>query len=154
VTHYFLDSSAVVKRYVNEAGSLWIRNLFSGSAIHTILIAQITPVEVYSGVIWRVREGTVDPSVVDELRRAFLIQLRPQYNLVSFTQQVIGQAQDLLEKHPLRAYDAVQLASAMTTNTLLVTNDVAPLVFVSADRRLAQAAVAEGLLTEDLGLHN
>lgn len=153
MTHYFLDSSAVVKRYVNETGSPWIRSLFIRSRGHTILIAQITPVEAYSAVMRRVREGTVNLSITEDLRRTFLIQIKRQYRQVSLTQQVVSQAQDLIEKYPLRAYDAVQLASATTANERLVVEDVAPLVFVSADQRLVQAAAAEGLAVEDPGAY-
>jgi len=153
VTHYFLDSSAVVKRYVDETGSWWIRGLFTGSLGHTLLIAQITPVEAYSGVLRRAREGTVDISVAQGLRRSFSIQIKRQYSLIALTQQVINQAQDLLEKYPLRAYDAVQLASANTANERLVMSNVPPLIFVSADERLTQAANTEGLTVEDPNLH-
>lgn len=154
MTHYFLDSSAVVKRYVDEPGSLWIRSLFTSSLDHMILIAQITPVEASSAVIRRVREGTVDRLVVQELKQAFLIQLKRQYRLVSLTPQIISQAQDLLEKYPLRAYDAVQLASATTANDRLVAGEIAPLVFVSADKRLLQTATAEGLVIEGPGVQD
>ncbi|HYO88439.1 MAG TPA: type II toxin-antitoxin system VapC family toxin [Candidatus Limnocylindrales bacterium] len=153
MTHYFLDSSALIKRYQDEIGSLWIRGLFNDPVGHTILIAQITPVEFYSGMMRLVREGTLDLLAASRLRRALAIQLRRQYRLVSLTPPVISQAQDLLEKHPLRAYDAVQLASANTANKRLLASGAAPLIFVSADKRLAQAAVAEGLLTEDPGAH-
>ena len=43
VTAYYLDASAVVKRYADELGSTWIRHLTHASqAQHTILLAEIT----------------------------------------------------------------------------------------------------------------
>ncbi len=56
----------------------------------------------------------------------------------------------LLLVHPLRAYDAVQLASAMLAQFRLET---ASLVFLTADDRLLTAAAAEGLLTDNHNLH-
>jgi predicted nucleic acid-binding protein len=60
---------------------------------------------------------------------------------------------DSLERHPLRAYDALQLASALESDTRLVGAGLAPLVFVTADTRLLAAASAEGLAIEDPNAH-
>ena len=43
---YFLDSSAIVKRYVSEPGHAWIANLCDPSQNHDVQIAQIALVEV------------------------------------------------------------------------------------------------------------
>jgi predicted nucleic acid-binding protein len=42
VTDYFLDASAVVKRYADEAGSAWVRQITDPQAQNTILLAEIT----------------------------------------------------------------------------------------------------------------
>ena len=42
---YFLDSSALVKRYVTETGSDWIRALTDPPARNPLIIARITWVE-------------------------------------------------------------------------------------------------------------
>lgn len=65
------------------------------------------------------------------------------------TTAVIERAKSLLELYPLRAYDAVHLASALLANDTLVTSGLPVLVFVSADHRLLIAAQAEGLATEN-----
>lgn len=66
---------------------------------------------------------------------------------------VIDQANRLLEKYPLRAYDAVHLAAAVVSNHALLANGLAPLVFVSADDRLNRAASAEGLVVDNPNAH-
>jgi len=53
----------------------------------------------------------------------------------------------------LRAYDAVQLASALIANQALTLRQLPPLTFVSADDRLIKVAMAEGLATENPNLH-
>ena len=73
--------------------------------------------------------------------------------MIGLTPQVVRRAEDLLAVHPLRTYDAVQLASALESNTRLVTAGLSPVIFVSADARLLVAAVAEGLMTEDPYTH-
>jgi uncharacterized protein len=56
VSFYFLDSSALVKRYVTESGSSWIESVVSAEAGNTIFIARITWVEVFSALSRRQRE--------------------------------------------------------------------------------------------------
>jgi hypothetical protein len=42
MTQYFLDSSALIKRYIVEPGTTWIRTLTTRSSGNTVIIAQIT----------------------------------------------------------------------------------------------------------------
>jgi predicted nucleic acid-binding protein len=59
LTVYFFDTSALVKRYVTETGSAWIRSTASPGAGNVIFIAQITPVEVVSALVRRERDGSI-----------------------------------------------------------------------------------------------
>jgi hypothetical protein len=52
---YFLDTSALVKRYVAEKGSTWVNSLLPAGFI----VATITYVEVASAFTRRVRGGTL-----------------------------------------------------------------------------------------------
>ena len=73
---------------------------------------------------------------------------RSSGNTVIIAQVIQIEAEDLLTVHPLRTYDAVQLASALESNIRLVATGLSPLIFVSADIRLLVAAATEGLMTE------
>lgn len=53
----FLDSSALVKRYVSEAGSEWVKSLVVPSAGNVVMIARVTWVEVLSALARRRREA-------------------------------------------------------------------------------------------------
>lgn len=55
-------------------------------------------------------------------------------------------ATDLTQRHPLKAYDALQLAVALHYGQILSGH---PFTFVSADGTLLAAAQAEGLVTEN-----
>lgn len=57
-------------------------------------------------------------------------------------------AADLTQKHPLKAYDAVQLAVALRHSQALAVYNL-PLTFVSGDNTLLNAAQAEGLPTDN-----
>lgn len=59
MTTYYLDASALIKRYVHEAGTEWVRAAVASAAGHTLLTARITMVEVYSALARRRREGSV-----------------------------------------------------------------------------------------------
>ena len=66
---------------------------------------------------------------------------------------VIDLACTLLERHPLRAYDAIHLATALSAQRFLDAQGYSPLTFVSADDRLNRAAAAEGLPIDDPNQH-
>jgi uncharacterized protein len=51
--------------------------------------------------------------------------------------------------HPLRAYDAIQLATAADLHARRRNVNLSRLTFLSADQPLNQAALAEGLLVDD-----
>lgn len=154
MTHYFLDSSALVKRYLPaEQGTRWIRSLITKSTGNRAIIAQITPVEVISGVSRRKREGYISSQHALAVRQLLERHIRDEYITVGLTEGVAVLARDLLERHSLRAYDAVQLASALESSARLVAADLPPLVFVSADKLLLSAAASEGLTVEDPDSH-
>jgi hypothetical protein len=46
VTDFYVDASALVKRYADEAGSLWMRQITDPQAQHRLLLAEITPADV------------------------------------------------------------------------------------------------------------
>ena len=64
---------------------------------------------------------------------------------------MITQACQLLTRHPLRAYDAVQLAAALIANAALLAGALPPLTLLSADARLLHIASVEGLRIENPG---
>ena len=45
MTEYYVDASALVKRYTDEAGSTWIRQMTDPQAQPTVLLAEITLAE-------------------------------------------------------------------------------------------------------------
>ena len=65
MANYFLDSSALVKYYVTEPGSTWVRSLIDGEdpvtgrPLHFMLVAEITRVEVAAGIAVIERIGRI-----------------------------------------------------------------------------------------------
>jgi len=153
MSHYFLDSSALIKRYVVEAGSNWIRSLTIPNARNTIIIAHITQAEVVSGTMRRKRDGTITARTAHVTRLLIDRHASREYRVVGLNAQIIRRAEDLLENHPLRAYDSIQLASALESNMRLVAAGLSAITFVSADTRLLTTAVAEGMTIDDPNAH-
>jgi len=67
---------------------------------------------------------------------------------------VIETAGQLLERHPLRAYDSVQLASALVAGRVLADVALPQPTFLAADDNLLAFAQAEGLLIDNPNLHS
>jgi hypothetical protein len=154
MTTYYLDTSALSKRYVQETGTAWIRTLAAPSANHVLLTARLTMVEMYSALARRRREGTVPAAMCDVAAHAFTSHSASEYEFVELDADVVDLAKDLLWRHPLRAYDAVQLASALIADRALRAAGLPPLVFVSADTRLNAAAKDEELAVDNPNLRS
>jgi hypothetical protein len=153
MTTYYLDTSALIKRYVQETGTVWIQALVAPTVDPTLLTARITMVEVYSALARRRREGSVPAAACTVAAQAFAAHSITEYDFIELDLNLISLTRDLLERHPLRAYDAVQLASALIANRALRVALLPPLVFLSADDSLNVVAAAEGLSVDNPNLH-
>lgn len=69
-----------------------------------------------------------------------------RYAILPVTTADFVTAADLTQRHPLKAYDAVQLVVALRYGSILSGH---PFTFVSGDSALLAAAQAEGLATEN-----
>ena len=150
---FFFDSSALVKRYVWEQGTGWVRSLCAPTAANSLLVSVIMPVEIISAVSRRRREGTVTPRAAQAVRLLLHRHLQREYRVIELAAPILQRAQDLLEQQPLRAYDAIQLASALEANARLLAGGLAPLIFVAADTRLLTIGTLVGLSGEDPTQH-
>jgi len=146
---FYADSSVLVKRHVREAGTDWFAAIADPVTGNTILTVQVSQVEVISALQRRVRDGVLAINDAVRLGSDFQALCVAEYRLIALTAPVITRACLLLMRHPLRAYDAVQLAAALIAQDALAAAGVAGMTFLSADRRLFNAAVAEGLLAAD-----
>jgi predicted nucleic acid-binding protein len=149
VATYFLDSSAVVKRYVAERGSAWIAGLTDPQSGNRILVARIAGVEVIAAIARVARGIGVAHPNVSQVLADFRLDFGTQFRIVPTTKLVLDQAMALAEKHALRGYDAVQLAATLLTNSRRIRRGLKPLVLVSSDLELNAAAIAEGLTVLD-----
>jgi predicted nucleic acid-binding protein len=150
---YFIDSSALVKRYVQETGTPWVRGITRRRPSTVIYIARITTVEVSCSIARRRKGKSLMPPRASSILRRFRQHLDGRYIVAELTVPLLDDAKRLGVKHALRAYDVVQLAVALEVNRFHQAGGAGPVTLVSADRDLNAAAVAEGLLVDDPNLH-
>jgi len=146
---YFLDSSALAKRYVAELGSNWVKSICNPAARNVIACSNLTEVEVSSAFCRRCREGHITTNERNGLIATLHHDCNTEYYLLEVTNTIRNRAIDLLKNYPLRGYDAIQLATALVANQILVSYGLPALTFVCADNRLCNAADSEGLIVEN-----
>ena len=146
---YCCDTSGIVKRYVTETGSAWIKNLTDVTGGNRIYIAAITAAEVASAFTRRVRVGSLSANDAQTGFADFYNDFQNQYRVTDISAQIIDDAVQLALKHGLRGYDSVQLAAALQVRDERLALGATPPILVAADKELIAAAIAEGLLIEN-----
>ena len=149
VNIYFLDSSALIKRYVVESGSPWIKTLTDSQTGNSLLLVRITWVEVLSAFARRQREGGITAAEVAALIAKFRSEFNSRYRIIEVDLPLVERAGELIVQYPLRAYDAVQLAAALRVQSVLTSIPETQLIFVSADNRLLDIAQSAGLAIDN-----
>ena len=151
---YYFDASALVKRHVLEPGSTWVRALIdcldpkTGKRINTVLIAEVSLVEVAAALAVVERTGRINRRHRDHEYDHFLDDADRLYGLLPVLNEDFYMAAELTQQHPLKAYDAVQLAVALRYRQIPARYELA-LTFVSGDDQLLAAAEAEGLMVDN-----
>ncbi len=150
---YYADSSVLVKRHIREIGTDWLLGLLEPSEKNSIITSSLSVVEALSALNRRIRETTIDLTDHPQIVEDFLATSGNEYRFVEVTAEVIDGTKRLLETYPLRAGDAIQLASALLARaTMQETNFPVP-IFLSSDNKLLDAAIAEGFTTDNPLLH-
>lgn len=150
---YCFDSSALVKYFHAESGSTWIKQVVNQLSVedtgaNEVFIADISRVEVPAAfaILERTRQITIH--MRDGMYRSFLQQLGKNFEPLRLSPRIIDLAAELTQHYPLKAYDAVQLATALDVSHVLNSSDFS-VTFVTSDKTLLQAAQSEGLKTEN-----
>lgn len=136
----FADSSAIVKLYAEEEGHEEVRPLTA------VAVAQVSRVEVPAALWRKHRLGELDAEDARLLAAAFEADYyssdeeEPRFSVVATTVEILDEAARLCATHGLRAYDAVQLSSALATRAA----DPACTTMAAFDSSLRATAAAEG----------
>ena len=133
----FWDSSAIIPLCLREKTSEAIKGLMKDD--EDIVVWWTTRIECLSALSRRQREGVL-PSGDEAKARTVLSALGATWSEVQPTETVRLRAERLLSIHPLRAADALQLASAL----IWAQETPRGLDFVCLDQNLREAALKEG----------
>ncbi len=153
MTVYYLDASAIAKRYLREQGSAWIEDLVEQVEAHRFVSAAIVSVEVLAAIARAVRSRRVSPRRAQQAVARFSSDAQKYWRTWAITDDVLQRASLLALRHPLRAYDAVHLAAALIWADDLSVAGVSAPILVSADIDLLTAAQAEGLQVDNPNHH-
>jgi len=157
---YYLDTSALIVRYlVRATGHLWVRDICDPRNDNTLILAHITGAEIGAAFNQLARTGALRKKLTNDSIATFWSQVSGgEFTLIPITIDVVQRASDLCGTHPLKGYDAVQLACAMVAREDARITDAAtsasggqPLgdpMFLTEDHKLSDAAAAEGFVVD------
>ncbi|MFO1278347.1 MAG: type II toxin-antitoxin system VapC family toxin [Burkholderiaceae bacterium] len=131
----FFDSSAFVKRYVNEASTDAVLHWCDQAT--EIILSGIALPELISSFCRLQREGRITETQYRQLKSLLLADIEDAA-IGDLTPVVIAHAIASLEGNVLRGMDAIHIGSALALKADL---------FVSSDRRQLDAAARSGLRT-------
>jgi len=137
----YLDTSAIVKRYIAEPGSDIIRDLYLRAYSGDVLISfSLWNIGEFLGVIDRAKRLN-RLKEYDLVRRRFLRETMRMVKLriasvIPIKVRILRDSWTLLEKHHIYEADALQIASAKYIESER---------FLTGDERLHEVAIEEGL---------
>jgi predicted nucleic acid-binding protein len=150
---YYFDTSALAKRYIQENGSSWVSAICDDTENNLVFISELTEIELVSAIFRRAKGGSLTKASAQTEISNFDGDCQDQYFAVEVSRTVLSSARDIVERHSLRGYDAVQLAAAVECSREQDALGLPAICFVSADLELLAAAKAEGLQTENPNDH-
>jgi predicted nucleic acid-binding protein len=135
----YLDTSSLVKLYVEEMDSQKVKNIAHNAA--ALSTSKIAYAEARSAFARKQKEDGFSPKVLRKVVEEFNRDWE-SYFVVEITDGVIRFAGDIAEKYLLRGFDSIHLASAIHLKNKINSD----LYFSSHDIRLNQTAEKEGLI--------
>ena len=140
---FYLDTSAMVKRYRSEPGTEAIDRLFGDPRAETRFYTSfLTTLELTSSILRLVRGRQLSRSVADNALARFRQDSQETIRVWPLTDSIVNSAVALVEQHQLRSADAIHLATAASIFRLAWDSET---VLVSSDRELLEAAMRSGM---------
>ncbi|MFH1620323.1 MAG: type II toxin-antitoxin system VapC family toxin [bacterium] len=132
----FLDTSALIKRYVEERGTETVNSLCA-QADEIILCAIALP-EMISALMRRLLEGRISKRQYRDIKKAMLADWACAMQ-VDISHGLIAKTVEVLEQGRTRTLDALHVAAAAESGADL---------FATADKKHAQGASLQALKVE------
>jgi predicted nucleic acid-binding protein len=139
----YLDTSALVKLYVQEAGTARLLELTHPDVGHRLVILALSRIEFRAAIRRRSKLGAIDDEIAQQLIGNFEIHVANLFQVQPLNEKVLGEAIAIVDRHYLRAYDALQLGGCLVLKELA--GSTMEVQFICADNVLLDAARSEGL---------
>ncbi len=148
----YLDSSALIKHYVQEAGTdaLNLKLQLDAQAPQENFASVVGCAEILAILARRFRENLLRQSEFDQLQEEFHRDWSLNLNHIEVSDGVLAFIPGLVKRHPLRGSDAIHLASALSLRDALRPAKTSGAInrrieFATSDKQLKNAALLEGL---------
>ncbi len=135
----YLDSSALVKRYVTETGSAEVEQVIAEAAV--VGTGLISRAEVSAAFSKGVRVGALTSELAMIALKAFRTDWEDLVR-IQVSEAVVARADTLAWDHGLRGYDAIHLAMALVWQEIMGEH----ITLASFDRQLWAASGQVGLV--------
>ncbi len=148
MNYFWLDASALVKRYVSEAGTPVVNYFFTRVPLQQMLCLLESVGEIISIFVRRRNGGVINESGFNQamLNFRFEVSLCAEVEKVYPTESQIAASWELIETHSINSTDAIILRCVLDS-AIELRADGDDLILVCTDVRLLRAAQAEGMLT-------
>jgi uncharacterized protein len=134
----YLDTSSLVKLYVEEDESPWMCELIRSSKV--VATSIVAYAEARAAFARRFREKAFSREEYDRLKDFFEKDWN-DYLIITVTDDLVKLAAILAEKHALRGFDSIHLASAV----ILQREIASQVLFSCFDDQLQKASAVQGL---------
>ncbi len=131
----FFDTSALIKRYIQEVGSDLVDELMDST--DEIYVSAITRIESNSAISRLFREKSLIRSEYNQVKFDFDKDF-PFFTVVDFSEELEKSAIELVESRGLKTLDSIQLASCLSINGKID-------YLITCDTKMETAASEEGL---------
>ena len=144
---FYLDTSALLKRYRTEQGTDVVTELLvTPTPDDRLYISFLAVLEFTSGILRLVRGGQLAVSIADGILARFRQDVRDFSRIWPLNEEITNSAVAVVEEHRLRSGDAIHLATALAIGSV---QPEVLFVLVSSDHELLDAAAAAGLTVLD-----
>ncbi len=134
----YLDSSALVKRYIEEEGSDKVNALLEDTSVAAA--SRLAYPEILAAITRRHRAAEIETGTFERIKKAFKVDWT-SLTVIEMHKEVFQFIDEVIAKHALKGADSIHLSTALWLRKV-TKEDV---VFVASDLELLKAAKAEKL---------
>lgn len=141
----YIESSALVKRYLPEQGTEVIDELFDRRTSSEFFVISLpSALEIKSVFVRLAKAGRISDAEVRELLASFWADRTKVSSILPFDNSLVEEASGHLDRHPVRTLDAVHVASILRVKETAQRSGER-LIVVACDHEVVQACREENI---------